>query len=129
MQDDIRKALARLASEVINTKDLTLLDAHPGFWETRQVFPHLFIGFPDAQDTVEQQTCDGEWVTTRTTLRGTHTGPFMGLPPSGKAITMMTISLDQVVDGKVVEHLGVADWASVLSMIGLIPPAPRDPEE
>jgi predicted ester cyclase len=129
MQDDARKALARLASEALNTKDLTLLDEHPGFWETRQVFPHLFIGFPDAQDTVEQQTCDGEWVTTRTTLRGTHTGPFMGLPPSGKEVTMMTVSLDQIVDGKVVEHFGVADWASVLSIIGLIPPAPSTPEK
>ncbi|WP_165423826.1 ester cyclase [Ktedonosporobacter rubrisoli] len=129
MQDDARKALACLASEAINTKDLTLLDAHPGFWETRQVFPYLFIGFPDIQDTVEQQTCDGEWVTTRTTMRGTHTGPFMGLAASGKAVTMMTISLDQIIDGKVVEHFGMADWASALSMIGLIPPAPSDPKK
>ena len=126
MLDDSRKAFARLVSEAVNTKNLALLDEHPGFWETRQIFPHLFIGFPDVRDTVEQQTSDGEWVTTRTTLCGTHTGPFMGLPPSGKAITMMTVSLDLVVDGKVVEHFGVADWASALSAMGLIPPAPSD---
>lgn len=129
MTDNTRKVLARLASEAINTKNVALLDEHPGFWETRQIFPHLFIGFPDAHDTVEQQTIDGEWVTTRTTLRATHTGSFMGLSPSGKSITMLTISLDQVIDGKVVEHFGVADWASALSTMGLIPPPPSEPKQ
>jgi predicted ester cyclase len=129
MLDDSRKALARLASEAINTKNLALLEEHPGFWQMRQIFPHLFIGFPDVRDTIEQQMSDGEWVTTRSTVRGTHTGPFMGLPPSGKAITMMTISLDQVVDDKIVEHFGVADWASALSTMGLIPPPPSEPKQ
>ena len=109
-----RKALARLAHEAINSRNLALLDGHPGYWQTRQVFPLLFTSFPDASSTIEQQTVEGTWVTTRATFRGTHLEAFMGVAPTGKAIEIMQISLDQVEEGRVVEHLGVADWLRAL---------------
>jgi predicted ester cyclase len=109
-----RKAIVRMAYEAINQKNLALLEDHPGYWQTRQVFPLLFAAFPDVSSTIEQQTVEGVWVTTRTTLRGTHLGAFMGVAPTGKAIEIMNISLDQVEEGKVVEHFGVADWLRAL---------------
>jgi predicted ester cyclase len=109
-----RKAIVRMAHEAINHKNLALLEDHPGYWQTRQVFPLLFAAFPDMSSTIEQQTVEGVWVTTRTTLRGTHLGEFMGVAPTGKAIEVMNISLDQVEEGKVVEHFGVADWLRAL---------------
>ena len=114
MLPEERKAIARRAHDAINQKNLALLDDHPGYWQTRQIFPLLFTSFPDATSTIEQQTLDGEWVTTRTTLRGTHLGEFMGVAPTGKAIEIMNISLDQVVQNKVVEHFGVSDWIRAL---------------
>ena len=104
MLDEERKAIARRAYDAINHKDMGLLDGHPGYWQTRQVFPMLFMAFPDLAASVEQQTVDGEWVTTRITLRGTHMGEFMGVAPTGQAIEIMQISLDQVAGGKLVEH-------------------------
>jgi predicted ester cyclase len=59
-------------------------------------------------------------VTTRTTLRGTHLGVFMGVAPTGKTIEIMNISLDQVIQGKVVEHFGVSDWLRVLITFGIV---------
>ncbi len=109
-----RKAIARLAHEAINHRNLARLQDHPGYWQTRQVFPLLFTSFPDVSSTIEQQTVEGTWVTTRTTLRGTHLGAFMGVAPTGKAIEIMHISLDQVEEGKVVEHFGVSDWLRAL---------------
>ena len=53
-------------------------------------------------------------MSTRTSLRGTHLGAFMGIAPTGKAIEIMHISLDQVAEGKVVEHFGVSDWLRAL---------------
>ena len=114
MHSEEKKALARRAHEAISNKDLTLLDDHSGYWETKRIFPLLFEAFPDLSSTIEQQTTEGEWVTTRSTLRGTHLGTFLGIAPTGKAIQIMHISLDQVVDGKVVEHMGVADWLRAL---------------
>jgi predicted ester cyclase len=120
MLPEERKALARLAHEAINQRNLVLLADHPGYWQTRQVFPQLFTAFPDASSTVEQQTVEGAWVTTRTTLRGTHRGAFMGVAPTGKAIEIMNISLDQVEDGKVVEHFGVSDWLRALIVFEIV---------
>jgi len=120
MLPEERKAIARLAHEAINQKNLALLDDHPGYWQTRQIFPLLFTSFPDATSTIEQQTVEGTWVTTRTTLRGTHLGEFMGVAPTGKAIEIMHISLDQIVDGRVVEHFGVPDWTRALITLGVV---------
>ena len=114
------KAIARLADEAINQKNLALLDNHPRYWQTRQIFPLLFQAFPDVSSTVEQQTVEGEWVTTRATLRGTHLGVFMGVAPTGKAIEIMHISLDQIAEGKVVEHFGVSDWLRALMAFEIV---------
>lgn len=120
MLPEERKAIVRKAHEAINQKNLALLDDQPGYWQTRQIFPLLFTSFPDVSSTIEQQTVEGEWVTTRTTLRGTHLGDFMGVAPTGKTIEIMNISLDQVVQGKVVEHFGVSDWLRVLTAFGIV---------
>jgi predicted ester cyclase len=98
MPDEDRKAIARRAHDAINHKNVQLLDGHPGYWQTRQVFPLLFSAFPDLTSTVEQQTVAGEWVTTRATMRGTHLGAFMGIAPTGKAV----------------EHFSVSDWLRAL---------------
>lgn len=122
LSPDARKAAACIAYDAINRKDLTLLEGHPGFWQFRQIIPLMLAGFPDLSSTVEQQTIDGEWVTTRTTLRGTHRGEFMGVLPTGKRIELMHISLNHINDdGQVVEHLGVSDWVRALITFGLIP--------
>lgn len=119
------KAMARLVDEAINQKNLTLLDHHPGYWQTRHIFPLLFRAFPDLSSTIEQQTVEGAWVTTRSTLRGTHMGAFMGVAPTGKTIEIMHISLDQIVEGKVVEHFGVSDWLRALIAFEIVTaPAP-----
>jgi hypothetical protein len=77
VRDEDRKAIARRAHDAINHKNVALLDEHPGYWQTRQVFPLLFSAFLDLTSTVEQQTVAGEWVTTRATMRGTHLGAFI----------------------------------------------------
>jgi len=49
----------------------------------------------------------------------------MRVAPTGKAIEIMHISLDQVEDGKVVEHFGVSDWLRALIAFEIVaaPPA------
>ena len=125
MLPEERKAIARRADEAINQRNLALLDNHPGYWQTQQIFPLLFEAFPYVSSTIEQQTVEREWVTTRSTLRGTHLGAFMGVAPTGKAIEIMHISLDQVEEGKVVEHFGVSDWLrALIAFEVLAAPAP-----
>ena len=42
-------------------------------------------------------------MTTRWSARGTHQGDLMGMPATGKQATVTGITLDQIVDGRVVE--------------------------
>ena len=45
----------------------------------------------------------------------------MGGAPTDKVIEIMHISLDQVVESKVVEHFGVTDMMRALMVLGLLP--------
>jgi predicted ester cyclase len=53
---------------------------------------------------------------------GTHTGEFMGIPPTGKRFSVRSISIYRVVDGKKVEDKGMFDWFSFGRQLGIIPP-------
>src|SRR5688500_11894789 len=41
-------------------------------------------GFSDIHMTIEALVAEGDYVATRFTARGTHDGPLMGIPPTGK---------------------------------------------
>ncbi len=64
---------------------------------------------------------EGDTVVARVTWRATHQGTFFGIPPTGRAITVPAISIWRIVDGKVVEHWGVFDSATVLQQLGVFP--------
>jgi predicted ester cyclase len=84
--------------------------------------------YPDLHVTVGQQIAEGEWVVTRVTGRGTHLGAWLGLRPTGKAVEISGVNIDRVVDGRIVEHGGVADLLGPLLAMGAIQwVAPENP--
>lgn len=85
----------------------------------------LRTAFPDLNLTFEDVMADGDAVWVRLSARGTHQGPFMGLPGTGLPIHLTVIDIVRVVDGRLVEHWGVADRLSVAQQIGLVPAGPR----
>ena len=85
---------------------------------------HLHTAFPDFSLTIEDivSTDDKVWV--RLTGRGTHTGPFGPLPPSGKilqptgkAFVITVIDIGRFKDGKLVEHWGVPDRTALMDQL------------
>jgi predicted ester cyclase len=81
----------------------------------------IHTAFPDFNCTIEDIVADGDKVWIRLKGTGTHTGPFMGRPPTGRSFTETTFDECVVKDGKIVEHWGVPDMLSVLRQLGLIP--------
>ncbi len=61
----------------------------------------------------------------RLTWEGTHLGEFMGVPATGKTVSVETIGIDRVVDGKVVEGWGQLDMLGLLTTIGAVAPVPQ----
>ncbi len=77
--------------------------------------------FPDSYFTVEDMVAEGDKVVTRKTFHGTHEGEFIGIPPSGRAVSMGLIDIVRISDGKVVEHWSMGDSLGMMQQLGVIP--------
>jgi steroid delta-isomerase-like uncharacterized protein len=60
-------------------------------------------GFPDMSETVEDLIAEDDKVVGRFTFRGTHTGEFMGIAPTGRRVSMTGIDIVRVRDGRIAE--------------------------
>src|SRR4029078_4246013 len=87
----------------------------------RALFSALWTAFPDLQATIHEQSAEGDKVMTRKTLAGTHSGPFMGLPPTGNRVAFDVIDILRLRDGKPVEHWNVVDQLALLRGVGALP--------
>jgi SnoaL-like polyketide cyclase len=63
--------------------------------------------FPDLKMTVNLLVTQGDFVPIVWTFRGTHTGPGVGLPPTGARIAMRGITVWRIADGRIRE-----EWTS-----------------
>ncbi len=77
--------------------------------------------FPDLRMTIEDTIAEGEKGVVRYSMTGTHTGEFMGMPPSGKQFKVSGIDIARIVNGKCVEHWGEVDMLGLMQQIGAIP--------
>ncbi|MGF1478138.1 MAG: ester cyclase [Cyanophyceae cyanobacterium] len=80
----------------------------------------LFQGFPDIQQTVEDVIAEGNRVVFRATLKGTHTGEFMGIPPTGKQVNVNGINLLRISQGKIVEWWYELNQLEVITQLGAL---------
>ncbi len=106
-------------------------DAPPGVSQGREGLKQsaqLYLAaFPDLRFAIEDQLAEGDRVGTRFTARGTHAGPFLGIPATGKPIAVAGIAIDRFADGKLVESWLVYDRLGLLQQLGVMPsgsPAP-----
>ena len=62
-----------------------------------------FRAFPDQHASIEQMAAEGDLVMKRETVTGTHQGEFAGFAPTGQKLSVSQISVDRLVDGKIVQ--------------------------
>ncbi len=93
----------------------------PGPEGSRQFFTMMFTAFPDMHFTIRQQIAEGDKVLTYKTFHGTHRGPFMGIPATGKAVSIDVMDILTVTDGKITEHWTVSDMLGMLQQLGVAP--------
>ena len=135
MSTEENKANSRRLIERINQGDLAVIDElctpnhvshNPplithGPEEYKQTFSMLLTAFPDLHFTIEDQLAEGDKVATRYAWRGTHKGTFMGMPPTGKHVTVTGISISHWVDGKSDEVWTNLDSLGLLQQLGAVP--------
>ena len=87
-------------------------------------FGRVFLSaFSDGRSTIEDVIAEGDKVVSRITYRGTHTGDLMGIPPTGKSVTVPEIIVDQFADGMIVESWRLFDQMTMMQQLGVIPAA------
>jgi predicted ester cyclase len=70
----------------------------------KRVHSLLLSALPDASVTIHELVAEGDLVVARKTWRGTHRGELLGIPPTGKQVTLEIIDISRIRDGKIVEH-------------------------
>ena len=77
--------------------------------------------FPGYELRVEHMIAEDDLVSVIGRASGTHKGPFMGMPPTGKSWDVPLHITYRVRDGKIVEHWLVLDTAAFMQQLGMIP--------
>jgi predicted ester cyclase len=134
--EDNKAVVRRFYEEVMNKKNLAAIDEFidphgidhalppgmPGGIEGSKQFIGMYLAaFPDLHFTVEDMIAEGDRVVSRLTTRGTHKGALMGIPPTGKQVTITGIDINRIVGGKSVEHWLEMDTMGMMQQLGIIP--------
>ena len=134
MADDPRDLVRRLHADALAIgRDLDLVDGYfaedfvshnrppdlpPGAEGVKAFFAVFRDALPDVEVVVDQLIGEGEWVAVATTTRGTHTGgPLLGIPATGRRLTVVGVDMVRVRDGRIVEHRGVTDMVDLLRQL------------
>ena len=132
MDEENEAVVRRLVEEVINRGQSALLAEliaadhvghdpfgdHYGVEGTRIVVQEYRTAFPDMLLTIEDLVAAKDTVAWRFSLRGTHDGPFMGLPPTGREVTAVGIVYGRLKDSRVVESWVSFDTLRLLRQTG-----------
>lgn len=93
--------------------------ARSGIDGLKALITELRTSFPDLHLDIQDSTTSGDTVWARIRATGTNTGPMRGRPATGRPMEINVFDIVRIVDGRMVEHWGVADRLSMLQQIGV----------
>ena len=107
-----------VATTYVGHDPLSPIHGPEGF---KQYLMMIRSAFPDIQMRVEDQMAEGDQLVTRWSGHGTHQGPLMGIPPTGKQGTVTGIVISRYANGQIVETWANWDTLGLLQQLGVIP--------
>lgn len=78
--------------------------------------------FPDITVSIDDRLATDDAIVDRYTMRGTHEGPFKGIPPTGTEIEFTGIVIHYVENGKVRKDISEFDVLDVMQQLGAVEP-------
>lgn len=121
--------LARQFYAVFSTGDVDILDQilskdwadrppipgqPPGRDGEKATIQAFRIAFPDIQFTLEDVIVAADKVIVRSTARGTHRSEFLGVAPTQRTVSFMTIDIHQIANHQIVETWHLEDFYGLL---------------
>jgi steroid delta-isomerase-like uncharacterized protein len=123
-------ALARRFFELMDSHDFAAVESHVSPSCVSQVGSDtmdragwlaqgkgFYQGFPDGHFHFDHEVVTDDTAVFMGTWSGTHKAPFMGIPATGRSVSIPLIVATQIEDGKVVRHWGQFDTASLVQQI------------
>lgn len=136
MRHPHRVLVERYFGELFNQGRIDLVDAllHPDYVNhspgspdlptgrdgVRQVVQMLRTAFPDLHYAIEDVVVGPDAVAVRSTMTGTHLGPFFGLAPTGRTIRVAQFTIERIRDGRIVAHHRLTDELALQRQLGVL---------
>jgi steroid delta-isomerase-like uncharacterized protein len=107
-----------VAEDIVHHPDL----GGPGLDPIKAFYDMALNGLPDSHLSIEEEIAEGDKVVVRFTMRATHEGELMGIPPTGKKVTQTGITIFRLADGKIVWMWQEDSSLELMQQLGVIPP-------
>jgi steroid delta-isomerase-like uncharacterized protein len=121
VEEGFNKGNLAIVDELVAANHVNHADNVRGPEEYKQFITMYRTAFPDLHMTVEDQIAEGDKVVNRWTSRGTHQGDLMGIPPTGKQVTLTGTYVARIVGGKIIEEWGNFDALGMMQQLGVVP--------
>ena len=124
IEDVINQGRLERADDVV-IEDFVELDPLPGQAQGREglkgVIRQMRSAFPDIRWTVDEMLAEDDKVLTRFTWSGTHQGAFLGVPATGRRITVKGMVIDRLVAGRMADSRILMDTLGMMQQLGAFP--------
>jgi len=93
----------------------------PGLGVVKQWFATFSTAFPDGYTTIADMVAEGDKVVARTTFNGTHQAEMQGIPATSKSVSIPSITIFRLDNGKIAEGWLISDDLGMMRQLGVIP--------
>jgi steroid delta-isomerase-like uncharacterized protein len=141
MSAENKAIIRRLYGEVWNARRLDLVNEiispshalHGTNTEGAAIGPEAYkstvtrflTGLPDLRFSIDDMVAEDEKLVVSWNISGTHKGDFMGVPATNKKVSIDGITINHVVNGKIMDSYVSWDALGTLQQLGVAPPFGR----
>ena len=90
-----------------------------GVQGVKDYYKNYVTGFSDRSFTIVDLFGQRDKIVKHWNFKGTHTGNFFGIPPSGRKLDLSGVTLVKMKDGKIAQEHDIFDNLSFLKQLGL----------
>jgi steroid delta-isomerase-like uncharacterized protein len=137
MTQDNATIVRRFAEEVITQGDIDsagkfvwedvveqvpLPGQGPGLEGLKDILRAMRSAFPDLIFSIQEQVAENDKVASRFEWTGTHQGPFLGIPATGRPVRVWGMVIDRLDEGRIKDTRILMDTLGLLIQLGVVPP-------
>ena len=94
----------------------------PGLEGLKDILRAMRAGFPDLVFSIHEQVSEGDKVVSRFEWTGTHKGEFLGIPATGRPVSVWGIVIDRLEEGRIKDTRIIMDTLGLMIQLGVVPP-------